>query len=579
MNNRDITIGIVGSGGDGVVTAGDILIKAAAHEGLNCMMIKSFGPQIRGGESSCRLRLSDKGIYSPGNNLEILVVLSWADYRRFSGELDVEEEVIIIMDDDDHTYENDIPVKEAGSCRLIKVPFSRLAGEIKNPRAKNMVMLGVIVELFGLPKKGIGSAIEKKFGRGKEGLIEANIGAYQAGVEYVKKNFSDFDVKFSYSSGSPKFVLTGDEAIAFGALAAGCKFFSSYPITPASEIMEWLGTAMPRTGGVLVQAEDEISAVCMVVGASYGGVRAMSATSGPGVSLMLETIGLGSMAEIPFVIVNVQRGGPSTGMPTKSEQADLSQAIFGMHGDAPHAVIAASDVEDCFRATMEAFNIAEYYQMPVILLSDQFLGHRTETVEKLDFESVKIVERLRPKKLAEGGYKRFADTPDGISPTTWPGIRYGEFIASGIEHDEYGAPASTHFIHEKMSAKRARKLDHLSENFKFIRRYGAERPEIGVIAWGSNKGVAREAVEYFYGKGLSVGAIVPQLLYPIQEKIFRSFLDSVKTLVVIENSYSGQFVNYLKSSLDLPERILSLRSSGSRFFTVREVIGKINEAL
>ena len=181
------------------------------------------------------------------------------------------------------------------------------------------------------------------------------------------------DLNRPYNS---KFIATGNDAIAYGALAAGLKFFASYPITPASEVMEWLSRELPKFGGTMVQAEDEISAVCMVTGASFGGVKSMTATSGPGVSLKIEALGLGSMAELPYVLVNVQRGGPATGIPTKSEQADLSQAIFGMHGDAPHAVVAPADVEDCFELTQRAFNIAENYQMPVFILSDQFIGHR-----------------------------------------------------------------------------------------------------------------------------------------------------------------------------------------------------------
>lgn len=373
-------------------------------------------------------------------------------------------------------------------------------------------------------------------------------------------------------------LITGDEAVAFGALSAGCRFYSSYPITPASEIMEWLSVEMPKLDGVVVQAEDEISAICMVTGAAYGGVKAMTATSGPGLSLKLESIGLGVMAELPYVVVDVQRGGPSTGLPTKAEQADLNQAIFGFHGDAPHAVMAAADVEDCFRATIEAFNVAESFQMPVILLSDQYLGHRTETVRELNFESVKLANRLRPHLLSKGGYKRFVDTPDGISPMTWPGMKNGEYLCSGIEHDEWGAPSSSHEIHEMMCVKRHKKLKKLEKVFKFIRRYGEKTPRVGVITWGSNKGVVREAVEYFVSKNMPVGALVPQLLYPLQTDEFKKFLSSVETLVIVENSFSGQFLNYLRSLLDLPKRLIHLKASGARLFSVRDVIREIDKA-
>lgn len=583
MKENDITIGIVGSGGDGVVAAGSILAQSAAHEGLHCMLMKSFGPQIRGGESSCRLRISEEKIRSQGSGVDVLVCFNWNDYQRFSGELEVEEDVVILVDKKDETPEENLPITGWGRRRrIIKVPFADLAGEVKNPKGKNIVMLGVLTGLFDLPRENLKLSIRKQFEGKKEEIIESNLRALEAGEKYVKENISGFESGFKYKKQKqvqPRMLITGDEAVAYGALAAGCRFFSSYPITPASEIMEWLSVELPKFDGAVVQAEDEISAICMVTGASYGGVKSMTATSGPGLSLKLEAIGLGIMAELPYVVVDVQRGGPSTGLPTKSEQSDLLQAICGMHGDAPHAVLAAADVEDCFRATVESFNIAESYQMPVILLTDQFIGHRTETVRELDFESIKLTDRLVPRQLSKGGFRRFLDTPDGISPMTWPGVKDGEYLCSGIEHDEWGAPTSKYETHEQMSAKRFKKLDRLEKEFKFIRRYGEPSPRVGVVTWGSNKGVVREAVEYFAAKKRSVGAIVPQLLYPLQKKQFKEFLRHVDTLVVVESSFEGQFLAYLRSYLDMPKKVLHLKSAGGRSFTVRDVILEIDKAL
>lgn len=579
MDKNDITIGIVGSGGDGVVATGEIIANSAACEGLHCMLVKSFGPQIRGGESSCRVRISDNNVFSQGNGLDVLVCFNWSDYQKFSGELDVEDDVVILVDEEEATFKEDIPIDGGKKRRIIKVPFAKIANELNNPKAKNMVMLGVLAALFDLPKNGLNLSIEKRFEGKKKEILESNLNALKAGEDFVKNNIKNFDVHFKYKTGKPSLLLTGNDAVAFGALAAGCRFYSSYPITPASEIMEWLSVELPKFGGVVVQAEDEISAICMVTGAAYGGVKSMTATSGPGISLKLEAIGLGTMAELPYVVVNVQRGGPSTGLPTKSEQSDLLQAVGGMHGDAPHAVIAPTDVEDCFRATMEAFNVAEAYQMPVILLSDQHIGHRSETVEGLPYESVELIKKLSPHQLSDGAYKRYLDTPDGISPMTWPGIKGGEYLCSGIEHDEWGAPSAKHDVHQKMCEKRSKKLDKLEKEYSFIRKYGSPTPEVGVISWGSNKGPVREAVEYMTAKGISVGALVPQLIYPLQKEIFRSFLESVKALVVVENSFEGQFLCYLRSRLDLPSRVLHLKSAGARSFTVRDVIAEIDKAL
>lgn len=579
MEINDITIGLVGSGGDGVVAAGDILLTSASFEGLNGMLIKSFGPQIRGGESSCRVRISGSKIYTPGSGLDVLVCFSWPDYKKFTGELDVKNSVYIIVDELDATPAEEIPVEGAKSKQIIKVPFEKIAKEVQNSKAKNIVTLGVLTELFKLPRDGVFHSIKKRFEGKEKGIIDANLKAFEAGEEFVKTNLKDVGIKFKFKKQKPKYLLTGNEAVAFGALAAGCKFYSSYPITPASEIMEWLSVELPRFGGTVVQAEDEISAICMVTGAAYGGAKAMTATSGPGLSLKSEAIGLGTMAELPYVIVDVQRGGPSTGLPTKSEQGDLMQAIYGMHGDAPHAVLAASDVEDCFRSTIEAFNVAEAYQMPVVLLTDQFLGHRKETVDEIKFEGVKLTLRLKPREPVDGEYKRFLDTPNGVSPMSVPGLKGGEYLCSGIEHDEWGAPSSVHGMHEKMCAKRQKKLEKLEDEFGFIRRYGTKFPTVGIITWGSNKGVARAAVNYFMEKGESVGALIPQLLYPLQKGIFKSFLTLAEAVVIIENTYGGQFYHYLRGFVDLPKKVFHLKSSGARCFTTEEVICEVEKAL
>jgi len=372
--------------------------------------------------------------------------------------------------------------------------------------------------------------------------------------------------------------LTGNEATAFGALAAGCRFFASYPITPATEIMEWLAREMPKFGGTVLQSEDEISAINSVVGASFGGIRSMTATSGPGMSLKLETIGLAAMAELPIVVVDVQRGGPSTGIPTKTEQADLLQAIHGMHGDAPHAVLAPSDVEDCFEVAWRAFKIAEEYQMPVIILSDQFIGHRKETVSPFDIGKINIADRATPQLKEGSRYHRYEDTATGVSPTTWPGMKGGEYLASGIEHTEEGSPSSQYETHEKMSAKRQRKIDALAKEYKFIRRYGSQKPRVGVLGWGSSKGAIREAVEKLNKNGLEVAALIPQLMYPLQTEEIKKFVSSCKQLLVVELSYSGQFMRYLGGEALLPPNTLSYRSGGGRVFSSLEIEKAIHAA-
>lgn len=370
-------------------------------------------------------------------------------------------------------------------------------------------------------------------------------------------------------------VISGNEAIALGALAAGVDFFAGYPITPATEIMEYLAKLMPLQGGVWVQSEDEIAAIGMALGASYAGKRAMTATSGPGLSLMNEMIGLASLAEIPLVIVDVQRAGPSTGMPTKTEQADLQQALYGTHGDAPRVVIAPADVEDCFNVAADAFCIAEEYQIPVIILSDQFIGQRKESVPRLDPGRVRTCDRRLPDERELEDYRRYTLTDSGISPMSIPGLANGEYTAAGLEHDERGLPVSTTEMHEEMNAKRFRKLEALRRDWKYTRRYGPPDAEIGIIGWGSTKGAIKEAVQWAEAEGRRVTGLVPQLIYPLPYQDMDSFLKPLKKVVVVEMSYSAQFLKYLRANFKLPDDVVLLKRSGGRPFTAEEVYEKI----
>jgi len=420
------------------------------------------------------------------------------------------------------------------------------------------------------------SALSEKFARKGEKIVESNLRAFDAGAEYARTEVRRTDsVAFSYETHEPKMVISGNEALALGALAAGIDFFAGYPITPATEIMEYLAKLMPLYDRVWIQSEDEIAAIGMALGASFAGKRAMTATSGPGLSLMNEMLGLASLAEIPLVIVDVQRAGPSTGMPTKTEQADLQQALYGTHGDAPRAVIAPADVEDCFQVAMDAFCIAEEYQLPVIILSDQFIGQRKESVPRFDPNRIQVCGRKIPDPGELEDYKRFAFTKSGVSPMAVPGLVNGEYTAAGLEHDEHGLPASTPEMHEKMSEKRFRKLDPLRREWGFTRRYGPPDAEIGIIGWGSTKGAIKEAVLRAEAEGLSIAGLVPKLIYPLPYQDLDLFLKPLKKVLVVEMSYSAQFLKYLRANFRLPDDVSLLKRSGGRPFDVEEILDKI----
>lgn len=581
MPVRDLTIAMVGSGGDGVVTMGDMIAQGAAREGLHVMKVEAYGPQIRGGESSCTVRVSADPIFSQGDSIDVLVVFNWADFGRFRGELVAAQDAVVLYEATDETPRDQIHLGTDEGVRWVPVPFIQLAKDSAGTAlAKNIVTLGLLSGMFKLPEATLRRAVEGKFAKKKEAVLEANLKGFQAGIDFAATLGEQASGKrLKFEVGEPMLLMSGNEACAVGALHAGCRFFAGYPITPSSEILHYLSEWMPRMGGYLVQTEDELSAIGAVIGGSFAGVKSMTATSGPGLALMTEMLGLASMAEVPAVIIDVQRGGPSTGLPTKSEQSDLWQALWGSHGDAPRVVLAPSDVEDCFHATVAAFNIAEESQMPVIVLSDQFIAQRRETLSMLTLDH-EVKSRRVPTVGELEGFRRYRDTKTGVSPMTWPGIKGGEYQTNGLEHDEFGQPSSMHLVHEKMNAKRYRKLRGVRDAYSFYRRYGSERADVGVICWGSAKGPVKEAVLRANGRGERVAAFVPQLLYPFPLHEFQDFLTSVREVIVVELSYSAQFYKYLRTFLELPDgHTYVFKRSGGKNITVGEVEDKIQKVL
>ena len=577
MPTKDLTIAMVGSGGDGVVTMGTLIAQTAAREGLQVVQTEAYGPQIRGGETSCTVRVASREVYAQGDTVDVLVVFGWQDFARFKGEIAASSDAVILYEAADETeFEKlDLPVKD--HARWIPVPFQQLARDSAGATsAKNVVTLGLLGELFGLPVERLRKAVEHRFRKKKATVGEANARAFEGGVAFAKSVTEDVSHKrLSYEPGPARLLMSGNEAVAVGAMHAGCKFFAGYPITPSSEVLHFLAEWLPRAGGSVVQTEDELAAVGAIIGASFAGVKSMTATSGPGLSLMVEMIGLASMAEVPTVIVNVQRGGPSTGNPTKSEQSDLLQALWGTHGDAPKVVMACSDVEDCFHTTVDAFNIAEEYQLPVLVLSDQAVGQRRETLDPALLKH-EVKDRRKPTEAELEGYERYRLTDSGVSPMAVPGMKNGMYQTNGLEHDEGGRPSAMFLTHEKMNTKRYRKLWGIRDDYHFYRRYGTEKAKVGVLCWGSSKGPVKEAVLAANARGEEVAAFVPQVLYPFPKHEFQQFLASVDELLIIEISYTAQFYKYLRTFLSLPEGHTHVfKRSGAKNLTVAEVAGEI----
>jgi len=570
---QELTLAFVGSGGDGAVSAGDIIASACASKGLHVIKTDAYGPQIRGGESSSTVRVSGVPIYAQADAVDVLVVFKWADFARFLDELTLAGDAVIFHELADE------PPPAIGSRTCIGVPFAALAREAGAPGAKNIIAVGLVAAAFGLPLEATRKAITQRFAKKAAPVIESNLRAFDLGVVEAAKPGTLPKDPLVYEAGAPRLLMSGNEAAAFGAIHAGCRFFAGYPITPSTEILHFLGEWLPKLGGSTIQTEDELSAIGATIGASFAGRKAMTATSGPGLSLMAELLGLASIAEIPAVIVDVQRGGPSTGLPTKSEQSDLFHALYASHGDTPRVVLACSDVEESFHATVDAFNIAEEYQLPVILLSDQSIAQRRQTVDEATLQH-EVRQRRGPTPDTSGEYRRYQDTPDGVSPMSIPGTAGGVYQTNGLEHDEQGRPSASFQVHEAMNAKRYRKLAAVAERYRLFYRFGADRPEIGVICWGSSVGVVREALQLLGDDGARVGVFAPRILAPMPVEDLQSFIDSCGSVLIAELSYSAQFHQYLRSQVDLPRGATSVYSrSGGKALSAAEIVASLRPLL
>jgi 2-oxoglutarate ferredoxin oxidoreductase subunit alpha len=566
---QEVSLSIVGSGGDGAVAAGDIIATACASQGLHVMKTEAYGPQIRGGESSCAVRINSVPVFAQAGALDALVVFTWADFARFRDEINAGSDCIIF-----HDAADDAPANLPGV--LIPVAFGDLMKEAGAPGSKNIIAIGLLASLFGLPGDAIRSAIRQRFAKKASTVIDSNLRAFDLAVALAFPA-SVTARSLRYAKSEPRLLMSGNEASAYGALHAGCSFFAGYPITPSTEILQLLSQWLPRVGGTCLQTEDELSALGAVVGASFAGAKAMTATSGPGLSLMAEMIGLSSIAEIPSVIVDVQRGGPSTGIPTKSEQSDLLHAVFASHGDTPRAVLAPADVEDAFHLTVDAFNIAEEFQMPVIVLADQLIAQRRETLEASSLKHEVIDRRIA---AVDDDYKRYRHTPDGVSPMTIPGTAGGMYQTNGLEHDESGRPSSMFVVHEKMNAKRHRKLNAIAQKYQLFRTFGRSNPDLGILCWGSSWGPVREAVEALNTGDLRVAVFVPRIIAPLPMTQMQAFVDSCERVLVIELSYAAQFHQYLRSQIDLPRaKTTVFARSGGKPLAVSEVIATVRQLL
>ncbi|HMK73317.1 MAG TPA: 2-oxoacid:acceptor oxidoreductase subunit alpha [Myxococcaceae bacterium] len=574
---EDLVVGMAGSGGDGVVSAGESLLTAAASEGYQAMMTKSFGSQIRGGESSCRVRLSCRRVLNPGGTLDVAVALNWEDFFRFGAELPLGGSTLVIHEEKAGPPPEVAATRSLSAGSVLAVPITEMAKKAAGTdKAKTSVVLGLLAGWLGLPPEALLRGLKKKFGAKGAGLFEANERALASGLEHARTHpLAVPRVLARPAAATPRLLCDGNDLCAAGAIFAGCEFFGGYPITPSTEVMQFLSRELWQQGGVVLQAEDEISGIGAALGASFAGKKAMTATSGPGMSLKTEILGLATIAELPLVVLNVQRGGPSTGIPTKPEQADLFQAAFSAHGDVLRPVLAPTSVADTFAVTVEAFNLAERYQTPVILLSDQEIAQRKETVDPVDTSRFTLEQRRVPEGAELEGYRRFAFTESGVSPVSHPGLPGGNYLGAGIEHTEHGDPTASGQMHERMNVKRFRKLEPLLKRQDLFQMVGSPTAPLGLVSWGSSAGVAREAVDLARVRGLDVKLLVPLLVYPVAEQVYREFFASVRAGLVVELSYQGQLYRIVRMFVDLPPGVRPFARSGANPFRPSEVVDQL----
>ncbi|SFR47082.1 2-oxoacid:acceptor oxidoreductase subunit alpha [Halogeometricum limi] len=545
----DFNWAIGGEAGDGIDSTGKIFAQALSRAGRHVFTSKDFASRIRGGYTAYKVRTAVDPVQSVVDRLDVLIALT---PRTIEENLDELHEGSVIIYDGERTTMQNVEIPE-GMIGL-DVPLKSLAEEAGGAIMRNVVALGAACEVADFPIENLDSALEKRFGSKGQQLVDNNKEAARAGQDYVA---DEFDHEFDYdleTTDEDYVLLNGDEAIGMGAIAAGCKFYAGYPITPATDVMEYLTGRIDNFGGHVVQAEDELSAINMALGAARAGARSMTATSGPGIDLMTETFGLVATSETPLVIVDVMRSGPSTGMPTKQEQGDLNMLLYGGHGEIPRFVLAPTTISECFWKTVEAFNYAEKYQTPVYLTADLSLAvtEQTFSPEEFDMDQVEIdrgkvvdEETIGEWQNEKGQFKPHAITDDGISPRAFPGTAEGAHMSTGLEHDELGRRTEDTDMRIEQVDKRTRKVETAKEEEDWSpREFGNADSDTVVVSWGSNEGAMVEAMELLKEDGIDVRFLSIPYMFP-RFDLTETFEDADE-VIVVECNATGQFADVVE---------------------------------
>jgi 2-oxoglutarate/2-oxoacid ferredoxin oxidoreductase subunit alpha len=574
---QDAVIRLAGNSQDGIQTAGAFLARLAGRSEHDVMTYMTIPATISGGPSIFQVRIGSGEVLSAGDEADFLVAFYQHSYQDHIGFL--REGGVLLYDSD-----NVEPNLDDKRFVYVGVPITGLTvealGGTAKDKGKNIFVLGLISKIFNLDGDKLKRLITEKFGGKNESIVNTALMAFQAGYAYPVGNVLTKHYRFEHiprASGRAQLTMDGNQALAYGLIAGGVRFGAGYPITPWSSVMETLRRELPKYGGIFVQAEDELASVSIALGCSYAGYLAVTGSAGPGISLKAEAIGWASMAEIPLVICNIQRGGPSTGLPTNVEQSDLHQAIFGSHGDSPRVVLAAASVEDCFYIAIEAARIARKYSTPVFILSDTSLATRIEAFDEPDLS--KLMVDPKPDLTPRQTHKPYPI--DQITQHVAPGTRIldGKYpLLAGLEHDEMGHPTGSPKLHMAMTAKRRNKLRKLAEEIPVPEVFGDQEGDSLIVGWGSTYGPIHDAVALARDQGEKVGALHLRHLHPLPnglDKIFEKFQRIVTVEMNDQGVYGfGQLATILRARYCEP-KIQSITKTDGLTFRVREILDRV----
>jgi 2-oxoglutarate ferredoxin oxidoreductase subunit alpha len=546
---KTFAIGIGGAAGQGVATPGDIFAKIFSRRGLHLNAYNAYQSIIRGGHTFLTIRTGPEKVTNMGDRVDLLIPLNQDAMDRH---------LKLLSDAAACVYNSDTikPGVRAEGVQLCPLPVSKLADVTRNKVAQNTLAVGAGLSMMGIGFPALEEVLTEQFKKKGDVVVAENIAIARTGYDFASANFRPFAWPLPMT-GNRYAVLSGNIAMAMGGAAAGVKFYCAYPMSPSTGVLHWMAAHARKAGIMVRQVEDEIGVVNMAIGAAHAGVRSMCATSGGGFALMSEGLGLSAMMETPVVIIDCQRAGPSTGVPTKTEQGDLWQMLGAGFGDYPRAIAAPLDIGDCFKIIPEIFNIADRFQCPGIVLCDLLLSEGRLSVDPKDLNFAPVIDRgelittAHPGPNGDAVYKRYKITENGISPRAVPGVPGHTHTAASDEHDEDGVLISDEFTNpmkrRAMMEKRMRKVAGIEAAVPPPALWGPRDADVTLIGWGSTKGVVEEACEILTEQGISANQLQIRWLVPLHGDAILDILKGARHTIIVENNYSGQFARYLRS--------------------------------